>query len=88
MTDVIEDPGHGPGCHTCRYWRENMGSDGQNHGWDGMGLCRRHAPRPVVVDGIGENQPGRLSAEEVGDGFTAWPITFGNDWCGEHSTAR
>lgn len=39
------------------------------------GLCRRHAPRPV------------LDLED--DGRGAWPIVdYKQDWCGEHQRAK
>jgi len=52
-------------CFYCRFWKARES--------DGLGWCRRHAPRPVAV-----------KAET--DSFlrdASFPITDGDQWCGE-----
>lgn len=50
-------------CATCRWW-DDKGED--------QGECRRHAPRPRMVNSLPE-------------AWQNWAWTCGQDWCGEHT---
>lgn len=52
-------------CGGCRFYRETDPEFA-------YGLCRRHAPRPLVVGAYTEKQ------------WAEWPVVGGDeDWCGE-----
>ncbi len=68
-------------CKNCAWW-EKMG-DETNDLDDN--ICRCHSPRPLVID-ISDNKG--ESAWNSSDydwipGFTIWPVTRKDDWCGE-----
>lgn len=58
-------------CADCRFWLETD---------EDVGACRRHAPRPIIVDG-------KPRALVEADGLTYWPRTITGDWCGEFEEA-
>jgi len=49
-------------------------------GYDG--LCRRHAPRPMV---IGLRDDGRPDVYKV---VADWPQVTAEDWCGDHQPSH
>jgi len=65
-----------PKCETCRFFSQVAETDGVIHAdiIDGLGLCRRYAPRP----GVGEH----------GELETDFPRVYDTDWCGEWETKR
>lgn len=58
-------------CKDCRYWDADMMQQSTK---TQEGLCRRHAPNPIITD-------------ETADNGTTWPRTFEDDWCGEGEAA-
>jgi hypothetical protein len=54
-------------CASCMFWEPGPSDAGPSD----AGLCRRHAPRPVV----GGDAPSAVR----------WPHTTKTDWCGEFS---
>jgi hypothetical protein len=61
-------------CETCIWWE----APGTHWSGDDGGLCRRHAPRPVIRD-YPEND--QLPGEPT---WPSWPRTLHEEWCGEH----
>jgi hypothetical protein len=65
-------------CGTCRHWRwqeHNPGKQWNELMGDSDGLCRRHAPRPLV-----EHEGDECKQEA----FVSWPNTIFDETCGEH----
>jgi len=56
-------------CQACAYWQRLEGK------YADQGLCRRHAPHCVQSPQILREGPESLRAN--------WPITVGENWCGE-----
>lgn len=65
-------------CADCRYYRSGVSSLSPIKYRDGIGECRRHAPRGPVVLATGQ-------AETMPITLTAFPILPDDDWCGEFS---
>lgn len=67
-----------PSCADCRFWRELVAGQIPDGGYeitvDGSGLCRRLPP------GRGGNHEDSSDAANA----AAWPVTWAEDWCGEH----
>ena len=59
-----------PTCGTCPYFSEDEAGETVDGKY---GLCRRHAPHPIFVNKV---------VEEEDD--TIWPILLSDEWCGEH----
>lgn len=57
-------------CERCRFWKAPERPD-----VDELGECRRHAPKAAIFRWPEEEDPPR--------GFTMFPETFGDQWCGE-----
>lgn len=55
-------------CNSCGFWQDQPNTKG-------VGICRRHAPCPVVGP-----SPGMVT---VGTHKTSWPYTRDLDGCGE-----
>lgn len=57
-------------CKDCKYW--DVGEDDRN--MDAVGYCLRKAPAPLVCD-----------VDELPEKsyVTLWPLTVGNEGCGE-----
>lgn len=86
-------------CSTCRYWEIGEGVDAPSFDDRPRGLCRRRAPQPrsdfdrIVADYLAA-MARRLSQSEDDEAFTIheseaaaesyWPVTVGDDWCGEY----
>jgi hypothetical protein len=67
-------------CATCRYWTDKMSAVSALKPADGVGECRRHAPRGPVSLGWTHT-----SGDEVHRAvMSAFPFTPHDDWCGEH----
>jgi hypothetical protein len=63
-------------CADCKFWRP--GEDQMSWG-EGVGECRRYAPRPEVDHRDDVSKPIR--------DFTIWPLTLDDQFCGEFVTA-
>jgi hypothetical protein len=54
-------------CRDCRYWESN-----DEEGI--LGICRRFAPRPTLLE---------YGADIAEDLLPKWPVTQKAEWCGE-----
>ncbi len=54
-----------PSCASCAWW-ESQGT---------AGLCRRHAPKPVLLDS---------TLPPPGVYYARWPVTLPQDFCGDY----
>lgn len=61
-----------PICQNCRWWSQNDGEQEAN----GMGECRRHAPRPTLRPEWDKN-------DMLVTPLAYFPITFGEWFCGD-----
>jgi len=58
------------GCKDCVNW--------EKFDVRGYGICRRHAPRPLVLEDVKYSEPGSEKYLAV-----SWPVTSSSDWCAE-----
>lgn len=69
-------------CTTCRYFRAGVSAISPVRYKDGLGECRRHAPRgPVHMTWSHGGEGKELHVATM----TPFPIVPADDWCGEHS---
>jgi hypothetical protein len=87
-------------CSTCRYWEIAASADASAFDDRPRGACRRSAPRArsdfdrIIADYLAVIAR-RLAEIDDEDAFTIheseaaaesyWPLTVGDDWCGEYS---
>lgn len=71
----MRDDRFAPKCNTCNYWEADTKEDK-------YGLCKRHAPRPLVLRQ--EHPQGDDSRYEPISEAIVWPLTGRLDSCGEH----
>ncbi len=69
-------------CGTCRFFRDGLSMLSSVRYRDGIGECRRHAPRGPLV----------LAWQHADDSstrhmpiITPFPVVPADDWCGEHA---
>ena len=80
MTDDTNDF-----CEECKFWLRVQ---------DDLGLCRRHAPRPLQKGEITEQQDdvdifGNMSwARKARPMTVLFPVTEQADWCGEFEASE
>jgi hypothetical protein len=60
-------------CRTCKFWDLFV---------EGMGFCRRNAPELAIMDPEQMAKKCRMRIVSPIQGL--WPITQGDDFCGEH----
>ena len=58
------------GCKNCVYWEKFDNT--------GYGVCRRHAPQPVIDQSIDYDAVRFTRFQPV-----SWPVTRSDDWCSE-----
>lgn len=68
-------------CETCRYYRSGVSAISPVRCSNGMGECRRHAPREPV-----QLAWSRGSEETHIVTLSPFPLVPADDWCGEHSS--
>ena len=69
-------------CASCRYFRAGVSSVSPARYRDGVGECRRHAPRGPVHLAWSQNDETHVVT------LTPFPIVPADDWCGEHAQAE
>lgn len=74
----------GGSCAICRFWRSKLSSISAVTYKDGLGECRRYAPRGPV--NLAWSQSGTDVTHAVL--LAPFPITPFDDWCGEFSKAE
>ena len=68
-------------CGSCAYW--TLEHDKSEEGLQDEGICHHRAP--VAIPSADVNSDGSSPGGVYGL-LTAWPRTFEEDWCGDHST--
>jgi len=58
------------GCKNCVYWEKFDN--------DGYGVCRRHAPQPLIQQSLHYDAIQTHRYPPV-----SWPVTESDDWCSE-----
>jgi hypothetical protein len=80
-----------PTCATCEHWNEldpdsgsSVFNDGNYEVTDrGTGQCRRYPPTRRRNDWKPELRGKALDSQDAA-GSAFWPVTYDEDWCGEH----
>ena len=71
-----------PSCADCRFWRELVVGQAPDYCYevtiDGTGLCRRLPPQRG-----GDREDSSDAANAA-----AWPVTWAEEWCGEHAPGQ
>lgn len=66
-------------CANCRYFRSGVSQISPVRYKEGLGECRRNAPRGPVHLTWGHEKELHVAS------MTPFPIVPADDWCGEHS---
>jgi hypothetical protein len=82
-----------PICATCLHWNELDPDGGSSVFVDGnyevteggTGQCRRYPPTTRRTDWRPEIPGGTLMDSMDAAGSAYWPVTYDEDWCGEHA---
>lgn len=68
-------------CGTCRYWTDELSAVSSTRYREGVGECRRHAPRGPIVLAWQHGDDAEQADRPI---ITPFPIVPHDDWCGEH----
>ena len=71
-------------CANCRFGQLLIIGIGGGYSDDGVHLCRRHAPRPVLP---AENTDVSDADDCINQAFALWPSVYDDQWCGDYEAA-
>ncbi len=82
----------GETCATCRFWSRDIMSGGESEGRSGE--CRRRSPHlilsmaPEFLKSHTSDPDGVRDCDGEEDARRIFPLTYNDDWCGEHQPKR
>jgi hypothetical protein len=84
--EVANGNGMKPSCGTCKFYADKLSRKSSVRYEEGVGECRRHAPRgPVSLGWSRIEKPEQATETHVGI-MTPFPLVPNDDWCGDFET--